>query len=460
MTDLEALRGRHRECAKLDGLLGEVRTGQSAVLVLRGEAGIGKTALLRYLTDAASGFTVTRCAGVESEMELPFAGLHELCSPILDGLESLPEPQQRALSGALGLEAGGSPDKFLVALGARGLIGAACERGPLLCIVEDAHWLDNASAQVLGFIGRRLKGEPVGLVFAARAPIATPDHLMGLPELRVDGLDERTVRALLRSVGGMRIDETIRARVLDETSGNPLAVLELGARMMTAGFAGGFAMVEGPSLSERIEDEYRARLDALPYDTQQLALLAAADPVGDTTLIQRAAVHLGLGVDAADAAVDGDLLSVGASVRFRHPLLRSAVYRGATGQQRRAAPQAPRGGERPRVGRGSARVAPPLRGHRPRRTGGRRADRFGRPRAGSGWPCRQRRVLGPRGHPYPRRRRSLVPGTDGRASHVRRGRSRGHRPPVDPGRSWLARPLRAGDRRIVARPSGFHPAAW
>ncbi|WP_029112764.1 AAA family ATPase [Mycobacterium sp. URHB0044] len=334
------LRGRNRECGTLDGLLGEVRTGQSAVLVLRGEAGIGKTALLRHLTDAASGFTVTRCAGVESEMELPFAGLNELCSPILDGLGSLPEPQQRALSGALGLEAGGSPDKFLVALGALGLIGAASERGPLLCVVEDAHWLDNASAQVLAFVGRRLRGEPVGLVFAARASLTTPDHLMGLPELRIEGVDERAARALLRSVGGMRIDETIRARILDETRGNPLAVLELGARMMTAGFAGGFAMVDGPSLSERIEDEYRARLSDLPYDTQQLALLAAADPVGDTGLIQRAAAHLGLGVDAADAAVAGDLLSVGASVRFRHPLLRSAVYRGATGEQRRVVHQA------------------------------------------------------------------------------------------------------------------------
>jgi DNA-binding CsgD family transcriptional regulator len=334
------LRGRSRECARLDGLLAEVRTGQSAVLVLRGEAGIGKTALLRYLTDAASGFTVIRCTGVESEMELPFAGLHELCSPILDGLGSLPEPQQRAISGALGLEAGGSPDKFLVALGALGLIGAASERGPLLCVVEDAHWLDNASAQVLGFIGRRLRGEPVGLVFAARAPITTPDHLMGLPELRIEGVDERTARALLRSLGGMRIDETIRTRILDETRGNPLALLELGAQMMTAGFAGGFAMADGPSLSERIEGEYRARLSALPPNTQKFALLAAADPVGDTGLIQRAAAHLGLGVDAADAAVDGDLLSVGASVRFRHPLLRSAVYRGATGEQRRVAHQA------------------------------------------------------------------------------------------------------------------------
>jgi DNA-binding CsgD family transcriptional regulator len=339
MTDLDPP-GRHRECARLNDLLGEVRAGQSAVLVLRGEAGIGKTALLRHLTAAASGLTIARCAGVESAMELPFSGLHELCTPIIGGLDSLPDPQQRALESALGLEKGGSPDKFLVALGALGLIGAACENGPLLCVIEDAHWLDDASAQVLGFIGRRLQGEPVGLVFAARAPVALPNHLAGLPELRIEGVDERTSRALLRSVGGMRIDERIRARIIDETGGNPLALLELGARMMTAGFAGGFATVGGPSLSERIEDEYRVRLSALPYDTQQLALLAAADPVCDTSMIQRAAIRRGLGADVLDAAVDAGLLSVGASVRFRHPLLRSAIYRGATHEDRRAAHRA------------------------------------------------------------------------------------------------------------------------
>jgi DNA-binding CsgD family transcriptional regulator len=337
---LGPLRGRHRECAKLDVLLGEVRNGQSAVLVLRGEAGIGKTALLRYLTDAADGLTLTRCAGAESGMELPFGGLHELCLPLLGGLNTLPEPQQHALNIALGLETGDSPDKFLVALGALGLLASASEHGPLLCVVEDAHWLDNASAQVLGFIGRRLRGEPIGLVFAARPAVAEPDHLAGLPELRIEGVDDRAARALLDLVGGVRIDESIRARFLDETNGNPLALLELGAKMMTGGFAGGFVTGEGPTLSHRIEDEYLARLSSLPPDTRQLILLAAADPVCDTKLIHRAASALGLGVDAVDAAVDADLLSVGASVRFRHPLLRSAVYRGATNEQRRAAHQA------------------------------------------------------------------------------------------------------------------------
>ena len=331
------LRGRDRECAILDGLLSQVREGRSGVLLLRGEPGIGKTALLHYLVEAGSGLTLLRSSGVESDMDLPFAGLRELCSPILQGLDSVPESQQRALTVALGLSTGDSPDKFLVALAALGLLGAAGEHGPLLCVVEDAHWLDQASAQVLGFIGRRLLGEPVGLVLAARAPVSAPDHLMGLPELRVQGVDARTAGALLDSVGGVRIDETIRARIVDETRGNPLALLELGARMLTAGFAGGFATADGASLTHRIDGEYLTRLEALPDDTQQLVLLAAADPVCDTTLIQRAATRLRLGADAANAAVEANLLSVGASVRFRHPLLRSAVYRGASIEARRAA---------------------------------------------------------------------------------------------------------------------------
>jgi DNA-binding CsgD family transcriptional regulator len=334
------LHGRTRECAILDGLLAQVRGSSGGVLLLRGEPGIGKTALLSYLVEAGSGLRLLRCAGVESEMELPFAGLHELCAPILKGLESLPEPQQHALSIALGLSTGESPDKFLVALAALEVLGAACEQGPLLCVVEDAHWLDQASAQVFGFIGRRLLAEPIGLVLAARGPVTEPDHLMGLPELRIEGVDEHSARALLDAMGAVRLDETIRARIIDETHGNPLALLELGARMMTAGFAGGFATADGVDLTHRIEGEYLARLGELPHDTQQLMLLAAADPVCDTTVIQRAATKLRLGADAADAAIDAELLSVGASVRFRHPLLRSAVYRGAGVEQRRRAHEA------------------------------------------------------------------------------------------------------------------------
>jgi DNA-binding CsgD family transcriptional regulator/predicted ATPase len=331
------LMGRHGERAALAGMLAHVRGGHSSVLVLRGEAGIGKTALLRYLNDAASGFTVTRCAGVESEMELPFAQLHEVCTPLLGGIDTLPEPQRHALSVALGVEAGQSPDKLLVALATLGLLSAVSGQAPVLCIVEDAHWLDQASAQVLGFVGRRLHAEPVGLVFAARTPVTAPDHLIGLPELQVEGLDEQSAHALLDSVTTTLVDKRVRARIVDETQGNPLALLELGERIGQADFAGGFATVDGVSLSHRIEAEYLARLSALPPDTQQWLLLAAADPVGDTTLIRRAAKELDLGVDAAAVAVDSGLLTIGASVRFRHPLLRSAVYRAADIEHRRAA---------------------------------------------------------------------------------------------------------------------------
>jgi DNA-binding CsgD family transcriptional regulator len=331
------LHGRDPECASLDALLADVRGGHSSVLLLRGEPGIGKSALLQYLVERGSGLTLLRCAGVQSQMELAFSGLYELCSPILDGLDSLPTPQSDALGIALGLTAGESPDKFLVALGALGLLSAASEHGPVICIVEDGHWLDQASAQVLGFVGRRLLAEPVGMVIAARAPVAAPDHLVGLPELRIAGVDGHAARALLDSVGGMRVDDSILARIIDETHGNPLALLELGARMMAAGSAGGFEAVDAASLTNRIEDEYLAQLNALPRDTQQLVLLASADPVCDTALIQRAAGQLGLGVDAVDLAIEADLLSVGESVRFRHPLLRSAVYWGADDERRRAA---------------------------------------------------------------------------------------------------------------------------
>ncbi|MGH3580367.1 MAG: AAA family ATPase, partial [Mycobacterium sp.] len=194
-----SLLGRHRECVALDELLGRIRRGSSGVLVVRGDAGIGKTALLRHLVASASGVTILRCAGVESEMELPFAGLHELCSSLVGTFGSLPEPQRAALSVALGLESGASPDRLLVALATLGLLAASAEDGPLLCVVEDAHWLDQASAQVLGFVARRLLAEPVAMVFAARAPVLAPDPLFGLPQLRVEGLGVNHADELLRS---------------------------------------------------------------------------------------------------------------------------------------------------------------------------------------------------------------------------------------------------------------------
>jgi DNA-binding CsgD family transcriptional regulator len=336
---LKPLLGRQSECATLDGLLDRVRGGQSGVVVMLGEPGIGKTALLRYLTDRATGFgfTVARCVGVESEMELAFAGVHDLCAPILDRLESLVEPQRLALSVALGLASGESPDPFLVALATLSLLAEASENLPMLCVVDDVQWLDHASAQILGFVGRRLLAEPVALVFAARTPVTPPDHLAGLPQLDLAGLNEQSSRALLASVVAARLDESVRARIIEESRGNALALLELGTSLGAADFAGGFAMPDIASVPRRIQHQYLARLGGLPGETQRLVLLASADPVGDPALLRRAGQTLGLSIDSLDLAVDAGLLRVEAGVRFRHPLLRSAVYRDAATEDRRAA---------------------------------------------------------------------------------------------------------------------------
>ena len=331
-NSLTSLYGRRRECAALDGLLDRVRGGRSGVLVLRGEAGIGKTALLGYLTEQAAGFRVARCMGVESEMELAFTGLHDLCAPMLSYLDALVEPQRGALSAALGLASGEPPESFLVALAALNLLAQAAEERPLLCIVDDVQWLDQATAQVLGFVGRRLLAEPVGLVFAARTTTASQDPLAGLPDLRLSGLDEQSACALLASVTTGRIDESVRRRILEEAHGNPLALREFGA----VNFAGGFAMPDSLSVPRRIEDQYLSRLRGLPRVTQRLLLVAAADPVGDPALLTRAAHTLNLDMGALELAVDAGLLDIGAGVRFRHPLLRSAVYRAAGVNERRA----------------------------------------------------------------------------------------------------------------------------
>ena len=329
-----SLLGRPGEQETLRRLVANVHGGQSAVLVLRGEAGIGKTELLRYLIRAAAGFTVARAVGVESEMELAFAGLHQLCGPMLGRLRSLAAPQRRALSVAFGLAAGDNPDRFLVALAALSLMAETSEKRPLLCVVDDAQWLDRASAQVLGFVGRRLLAESVALVFAVRQPDA---ELAGLPELEVGGLRDEHARALLATVIPGRLDESVSARIIEETRGNPLALLELYRHLGPAELAGGFALPDTGDLPRRIEDQYIERFGEFPPGTQRMILLAAADPVGDTALVFRAARLLGLGPDAVNPAVAAGLLSVGAHVRFRHPLVRSAVYRAATARDRRAA---------------------------------------------------------------------------------------------------------------------------
>ncbi len=317
-------------------MLDHVRGGQSAVLVVRGEAGIGKTALLRYAARQASGFRVAQIAGVESEMELPFAGLHQLCGPMLDRLGGLPEPQRVALSVAFGLESGDVPDRFLVALAVLSLLSDIAEERPLLCVVDDAQWLDAASAQVVGFVARRLLAESVAILFAVREPSRNGD-LAGLPELSLGGLSDDEARALLTSVIPGPLDERVRDRVVAETRGNPLALMELPRGMSAAELAGGFALPSAGDVPGQIEEHYLRRVGALPETTQRLMLLASADPVGDATLLWRAAQALGLDPNAAEPAATEQLLEIEGQVRFRHPLVRSAVYRASLATDRQAA---------------------------------------------------------------------------------------------------------------------------
>jgi len=328
-------RGRTREREKLDGLLEDVRGGRSGVLVIRAEAGAGKTALLRYAGEQAAGFRVGQIAGVESEMELPFAGLHQLCGPMLAHLDALPDPQQAALRTAFGLSSDDAPDRFLVALAALSLLAEVAEEQPLLCLVDDAQWLDTASRQVLGFVARRLLAEPVAVVLAVREP-TDERELVGLPEMTLTGLADDDARGLLEAVVPGRLDERVRDRIVGETRGNPLALLELSRSVGPAQLAGGFALPDAGNVVARIDEQYRRRIAALPDATRRLMLLAAADPVGDATLVWRAAQTLGLEREALEPASAEQLLEIGARVRFRHPLVRSAVYRAASASDRRA----------------------------------------------------------------------------------------------------------------------------
>jgi DNA-binding CsgD family transcriptional regulator/tetratricopeptide (TPR) repeat protein len=325
------LRGRRRECAVLDGLIAAVRAGESRTLVVRGERGVGKTALLDYLLGAASDVRVVQAAGVESEMELAFAALHQLCVPMLDRLARLPAPQREALEVVFGRGGGAAPDRFLVGLATLGLVSEVTSDRPLLCVVDDAQWLDQASARTLGFVARRLRAEPVGLVFAAREPRS---ELLGLPALEVEGLRNRDAHALLGSVVRFLPDERVRERIVAETRGNPLALLELPRGLTATQLAGGFGLGAQP-LSGRIEKSFLQRLGDLPEDTGRLLLIAAAEPVGDPVLLWRAAERLGVGVAARAAAETEGLLAIGERVTFRHPLVRSAVYRAASAEDRR-----------------------------------------------------------------------------------------------------------------------------
>jgi DNA-binding CsgD family transcriptional regulator len=319
----------------IDRLVRLVRAGHSQVLVLHGEAGVGKTMLLRYLRDQATGCRVLRAFGVQSEMELAFAGLHQLCAPLLDRLADVPGPQRDALLTAFGMSAGPPPDRFLVGLAALSLLSAAAEDQPVIAIIDDAQWLDRASAQALGFVARRLSADAVGLVAAARVP---GEEASGLPQMTIGGLKESDARTLLDSVLSAPIDDQIRDRLIAEARGNPLALVELPRGLTAAEMAGGYGLPAAASaLSRRIEDSFRRQIEALPDETQRLLVLAAADPSGDLTLVWRAAAGLGIAPDAAEPAADAGLADFGARLRFRHPLVRSATYRSASPRARRQA---------------------------------------------------------------------------------------------------------------------------
>jgi DNA-binding CsgD family transcriptional regulator len=332
------LLGRRREREVLDRLLDGVRGGHGGVLVVHGEAGVGKTALLEYAVEAGREFRIARTVGVEAEMELPFAAVQQLCSPFLELIDRLPQPQHDALGVAFGLikdpahpPARPTPDRFLVGLAVLGLVAEAAEEQPLVCVVDDAQWLDSASARTLAFVARRLLAEKIALVFATRE---LGHALAGLPELRVPPLGRRDARALLESVLPARLDEPVLERIVAETRGNPLALLELPHGLSPTELAGGFGLPATVPLSASIEEGYTRRLARLPYDARRLLLVAAADPVGDPALVWRAAERLGIPESAADTVESEQLLALSPRVAFRHPLVRSAVY-GAAGLNER-----------------------------------------------------------------------------------------------------------------------------
>lgn len=326
--------GRETECGRLQEVLERARQGLSGVLVLRGEPGAGKTALLDYVQAAAGGFDVVRFDGVETEAELGFAALHQLLRPYLARLDSLPGPQRDALGLVFGLrERASPPDRFLVGLASLGLLTGRAGR-PLLCVVDDAHCLDQESADVLTFIGRRLYADSVAMVFALRESSARRDLLTGLPYLRVAGLREAAAEQLLVSAAGRPAHPAVSARLVAETGGNPLALVEVAQELTTAQLAGDAPLPEPVPLGRALEQLYRRETRALPPDTQMLLLAAATCDVGDPDLLWRAGTELGFDARAAGAAEDRQLLVVREVVRFRHPLIRSAVYYGAPLAQR------------------------------------------------------------------------------------------------------------------------------
>ena len=326
------LTGRLKELRALDLLIGAVRSGQSRVLVVHGESGMGKTALLDYASGRASGCRLIRMAGSQSEAGLAFAGLHQLCAPMLSHLGKVPAPQRDALCTAFGISHGSPPDRFLIGLAVLGLLSEGSRQQPVVCVIDDYQWLDRASARTLGFVARRLSADPVGLVFGVPVP---DEGLSGLPQLSVAGLREADARELLESALVGTLDSRVKELIVAEARGNPRALLELLRGLTPERLAGGFGLPGAAPLTGPIEESFRRQLDALPAQSRRLLQVAAAEPSGDPLLVWRAAARLGISTEYAEPAVAMRLLRLGARVQFRHPLVRSAAYHSASPDERR-----------------------------------------------------------------------------------------------------------------------------
>lgn len=447
-----SLHGRDSECETLRNLISTVRSSNSRVLVLRGEAGVGKTVLLQYVSGHAAGFRCVQVAGVESDMELAFAGLQQLCAPLLTHLDELPQPQREALNVAFGRAGGPAPDRFLVGLAVLSLMAAAADDKPLLCIVDDAQWLDQVSIQTLAFVARRLLAEPVALIFAAR-PSAAGD-LAGLPEMAIGGLSYRDARDLLDSVLLGAIDPRVRDRVIAETRGIPLAILKVPRSVPATELAGGYWISGKQTSTATIEEEFLRRIRSLPGPTQRLLLLAAAEPVGDTALFLRAAAELSIPVDAIAPAEAAGLIEFGPRLRFGHPLMRSAAYRAAELSDRRT------------VHRALAAVAdaesdPDRRAwHAANAAGGpdetvaSMLEGLGRPGAEQGRGCGGGVLLGARNHPHGGPRAPRRQSDRRRPGKTRRGGTRGRLRPSRDGRTGSPVPSTARAHRAHAGTDG------
>lgn len=396
------IRGRAREAETVGRLVAAAREGEGGALVVSGEAGIGKTTLLAHASDTATGFEPLRAVGVEFEMDLPFAAVHQLCEPLLPRIGHLPGAQREALETAFGLRSDGTADPFRVGLAVLGLLTEAAGERPALCVVDDAQWLDSASARVLAFVARRVGALRVAFAFGLREVPGTAvgpggqgaqaaEVLRGLPTLTLSGLPEGEARALLTAKVLAPLDAAVRERIIAEARGNPLALLELARGAGPAAIAGGFAVPDTDTVAGRIERSFHSRVAALPDPTRRLLLIAAAEPVGDPALLQRACTALGTGLDAAAPAETAGLLELGARVRFAHP----SYARPCTGPRRppSAGPRTrcwrgrPTGARNPTGAPGTGRWRPraSTRTSRPSWSGPRSGHR-----PGAGWPPRRR----------------------------------------------------------------------